>query len=52
MENERKRKIDLLKPGYLQLFINDLRDIVRYDENSSYITDSLARTENTETVNP
>ena len=52
MENERKRKIDLLKPSYLQLFINDLRDIVRYDENSSYITDSLARTENTETVNP
>ena len=32
--------------------INDLRDIVRYDSSSSYITSSLASTENTEVVNP
>ena len=52
MENEKKREIDVLKPAYLQLFINDLRDIVKYDECSSYITSSLAATENTELVNP
>ena len=52
MENEKKRKIDVLKSSYLQLFINDLRDIVRYDKNSSYITSSLVRTENTNTLNP
>ena len=52
MENEKKRKIDVLKSSYLQLFINDLRDIVRYDKNSAYITSSLVRTENTNTSNP
>ena len=51
-ENEKKREIDVLNSGYLQTFINDLRDIVKYDKNSSYITSSLAQTENTEVVNP
>ena len=51
-ENEKKREIDVLDSGYLQTFINDLRDIVKYDKNSSYITSSLATTENTEVVNP
>ena len=50
--NEKKREIDVLKNGYVQTFINDLRDIVKYDKNSSYITSSLAQTENTEVVNP
>ena len=51
-ENEKKREIDVLNSGYLQTFINDLRDIVKYDKNSNYITSSLAQTENTEVVNP
>ena len=50
--NENKREINILKTGYLQLFINDLRDIVKYDKSSSYITSALAQTENTELVNP
>ena len=32
-ENEKKREIDVLNRGYLQTFINDLRDIVRYDKS-------------------
>ena len=52
LENEKKREIDVLNSGYLQTFINDLRDIVKYDKNSSYITSSLAQTANTEVVNP
>tara|TARA_B000000557_G_scaffold150730_1_gene122369 strand:- start:812 stop:1540 length:729 start_codon:yes stop_codon:yes gene_type:complete len=52
MENEKKREIDVLKPAYLQLFINDLRDILRYDKSSGYIAPNLAKTESTEVVNP
>ena len=51
-ENNKRREIDILKTGYLQTFLNDFRDVVRYDKNSSYITSSLVSTENTETVNP
>ena len=51
-ENEKKREIDVLKNGYLGTFINDLRDIVRYDKSSSYVNSDLAITENTEVVNP
>ena len=51
-KNEEKRKIDVLKNGYVQTFINDLRDILKYDKSSNYITSSLVATENTETVNP
>ena len=51
-ENNKRREIDVLKTGYLQTFLNDFRDVVRYDKNSSYITSSLVSTENTETVNP
>ena len=51
-ENEKKREIDTLKNGYLNTFLNDLRDIVRYDKSSSYVNSDLAITENTEAVNP
>ena len=50
--NERKREINVLSPGYVQLFINDLRDIVSYDKSSSYISKNIAGTENTNVVNP
>ena len=51
LENEKKREIEVLQPPYLQAFINDLRQVVRYDKSSRYITSSLASTENTEVVN-
>ena len=44
-KNEERRNIDLLRPSYLQNFITDLRDVVRYSKNSNYITSSLATTE-------
>ena len=50
--NEKKREIDVLKNGYVQTFINDLRDILKYDRSSKYVSSSLATTENTEVVNP
>ena len=51
-QNEKKREIDILNIGYLQTFLNDLRDIMRYDQSSSFISPNLATTENTEVVNP
>ena len=51
-ENEKKREIDVLKNGYLNTFLNDLREIVRYDRSSSYLNSDLAVTENTEAINP
>ena len=50
--NEKKREIDVLKNGYVQTFINDLRDILKYDKNSKYVSSTLVTTENTNVVNP
>ena len=44
-ENEKKRNIDLLRTGYLQTFVNDLKDVVRYNKCSNYINSSLATTD-------
>ena len=51
-KNEKKREIDVLKASYIGTFVNDLRDIVRYEKNSNYINSTLATTENTNVVNP
>ena len=47
-ENEKLRKIDVLQRGYLTTFVNDLRDIVRYDRHSRYISGKLSSTELTD----
>ena len=51
-ENEKKREIDVLKSSYIGTFVNDLRDVVRYEKSSNYINSTLATTENTNVVNP
>ena len=51
-ENEKKREIDVLREGYVQTFINDLRDVVKYKQSSSFVSSNLAITENTESLNP
>ncbi len=45
-ENEKKREINVLRNGYLSIFINDLRDVVKYDKSSGYITNNLAENTN------
>jgi len=45
--NDKKRLIYVLKPGYIQQFINDMRKIMNYDKSSSYINQRLIKTENT-----
>ena len=46
-KNEEKSLISLLRPRYLQQFLNDMRSIMRYSKSSQYISDSLIQTENT-----
>ena len=47
-ENEKNREIDVLQRGYLTTFVNDMRDILRYDRHSRYISGNLSSTELTD----
>ena len=47
LKNEEKSLIYLLKPGYIQQFLNDMRDLMTYNKSSEYVTDRIVRTENT-----
>ena len=51
-ENNKKSSIYLLKPSYLQQFLNDMREIMIYDRSSEYVNENLIRTENTRVTNP
>ena len=46
-KNNKKSSIYLLRRGYLQQFLNDMREIMLYDRSSEYINETLIRTENT-----
>ena len=51
-KNNKKSSIYLLKRGYLQQFLNDMREIMTYGVSSEYVNESLIRTENTKvTIN-
>ena len=50
--NEEKRSIFVLKPEYLQQFLNDFRDIMLYGQSSQTINDNLMKTENTNITMP
>ena len=50
--NEEKRSIFVLKPEYLQQFLNDFRDIMLYSQSSQTINDNLMKTENTNITMP
>ena len=50
-ENDKKSSIYLLKPSYLQQFLNDMREIMIYGRSSEYINENLIRTENTRSTN-
>ena len=46
-ENQKKETIYLLKPSYLQQFLNDMRSEMIYGNSSQYVDKSLIRTQNT-----
>ena len=43
-ENEKKREIYLLKPAYLQSFVEDFRSQNIYNKDSNYISQQLKKT--------
>ena len=45
-KNNKKRSIYILKPRYLQQFLNDMRDIFTYQKSSQYINEKYIQTEN------
>ena len=51
-KNDKKSSIYLLRREYLQQFLNDMRQIMLYDRSSQYVTEDLARTENTRVTIP
>ena len=51
-KNEEKSSIFLLKQGFLQQFLSDMREIMIYGLSSEYVNESLIRTENTKVTIP
>ena len=50
--NDEKRSIYILSPSYLQVFLNDMRDIMRYTDSSQFVTSNIIKTENTRNTDP
>ena len=50
--NDKKRNIFILKPEFLQQFLNDFRDLMVYDNSSQFINDNMIETENTSITLP
>lgn len=50
--NESKREIEVMKPSYLQQFLNDMRELMSYKESSQTVNSKLLTTENTRLIGP
>ena len=50
--NESKRQIEVMKPIYLQQFLNDMRELMNYKESSQTVNGKLLTTENTRLIGP
>ena len=44
--NDEKRNIFVLREGYIQTFLNDIREIMTYDESSEFIDERTIQTDN------
>ena len=51
-KNDDKRGIYLLKQGYLQQFLNDMRNIMTYDRSSEYVNDKMIMAVNVDLLMP
>jgi hypothetical protein len=52
IKNEEKRSVYLLRPDYLQQYLNDMKKIMYYEKSSQYVNKKLIRTENTRVTMP
>ena len=43
LENEKKRKILIIKPEYLSVFVSDMKNIMKYAESSQYVDQNTKR---------
>jgi hypothetical protein len=43
LENEKKRKLLILKPQYLSVFVSDMKNIMKYAESSQYVDQKTKR---------
>ena len=50
--NDAKRNINILKPDYVEIFLRDIKEIMRYKESSQFISDRLKQTENPRIISP
>ena len=50
--NDEKRSIYILTPNYLQVFLNDMKDIMRYKDSSQFVNTNVIQTENTRNTDP
>jgi hypothetical protein len=52
IKNDEKRSVYLLRPDYLQQYLNDMKKIMYYEKSSQYVDKKLIRTENTRNTMP
>ena len=50
--NDDKRQINILKPEYLTVFLEDFGNVMEYKKSSQYVTDNLKKTENPRIISP
>ena len=50
--NEEKRNINILREEFLQDFLDDMRNLMTYDESSEFIDERTTQTENTNITMP
>ena len=50
--NYNKREINILRSEFLTIFLDDIKNIMRYEESSQYISDDLKKTENPRLISP
>ena len=50
--NDKKRDINVLKIEYLNLFLDNVGEIMEYKKSSQYISDNLKKTENPRLISP
>ena len=50
--NDKKRDIDILRPEYLNLFLEDFADVMEYKPSRQFVNEDLKKTENPRLISP
>ena len=45
-ENDKKRQIRILKPAYIAALVNDLRNVMKYNRSTQYVSRNTIKTYN------